>query len=125
MRFAKKRRHRGATPLRREAPPEPRQWKAAWGPPLRWLGVALVLAGVGWGLWVGSQKLQDPRAFPLRHVRIDGELRNLAKADLEPVADETLGQNAEETTTRAVGVWLTSSPIESMAASVPALTVGK
>ena len=93
MRFAKKRRHRGATPLRREAPPVPGQWKAAWGPPLRWLGVALVLAGVGWGLWVGSQKLQDPRAFPLRHVRIDGELRNLAEADLQPVASGVLGQN--------------------------------
>ncbi len=93
MQFAKKRRHRGATPLRRESPPSPGQWKAAWGPPLRWLGVVLVLAGVGWGLWVGSQKLQDPHAFPLRHVRIDGELRNLTEADLQPVAGGVLGQN--------------------------------
>ena len=93
MRLTKKRHYRGATPLRREAPPGPGQWKATWGPPLRWLGVALVLAGVGWGLWVGSQKLRDPHAFPLRHVRIDGELRNLAKTDLQPVAGKVLGQN--------------------------------
>lgn len=93
MRFAKKRRHRGATTLKREPPKSLRPWRTVWGPPLRWFGVALVLAGVGEGLWVGSQKLQDPNAFPLREVRIDGQLRNLAKADLEPVAEKTLGQN--------------------------------
>ncbi len=93
MRLTKKRRHRGATPLRRSAPPPPGQWKTVWGPLLRWLGVALALAGVGWGLWIGSQKLQDPHAFPLRHVRIDGELRNLAETDLQPVASGVLGQN--------------------------------
>ncbi|MFZ1830972.1 MAG: cell division protein FtsQ/DivIB [Candidatus Competibacteraceae bacterium] len=93
MQFAKKRRHRGATPLRSEASKAPGQWKAIGGLLLRWLGVVLVLAGVGWGLWVGSQKLQDPYAFPLRHARIDGELRNLTEADLQPVAGEVLGQN--------------------------------
>ena len=93
MRFVKKRRHRGATALRRELPKSPGQWKATWGPALRWFGVVLVLAGVGWGLWIGSQKLQDPHAFPLRQVRIEGELRNLAEADLQPVARGVLGQN--------------------------------
>ena len=92
MRFVRKRRHRGATALRREPRP-PRPGKAVWGPPLRWLGVALVLAGVGWGLAVGSRKLQDPNAFPLRQVRFEGELRNLAEADLRPVANGVLGQN--------------------------------
>ncbi|MDQ5911606.1 MAG: Cell division protein FtsQ [Pseudomonadota bacterium] len=88
----RKRRH-GATTLKRQALKSPGQWKTVWGPPLRWLGVAMVLAVVGWGLWIGSQKLQDPNAFPLREVRIGGELRNLAKADLEPVANGVLGQN--------------------------------
>jgi len=93
MLFAKKRRQRGATTLKRQPLAVPGLWKTLWGPLLRWLGVVLVLAGVGYGLWVGAEKLRDPNAFPLRHVRIEGELRNLAKVDLQPVAAEVLGQN--------------------------------
>ena len=90
----KKRRYRGATSLKKAAQRAPIQWKAFWGGALlRWLGVLLVLVGVGWGLWMGSQKLKDPHAFPLRHVRIDGELHNLAEADLQPVAAGVLGMN--------------------------------
>ncbi|MCP5159036.1 MAG: cell division protein FtsQ/DivIB [Gammaproteobacteria bacterium] len=92
MWFAKKRR-RGATALKRQPEPTPGQWKATWGGLLRWLGVVLVLVGVGYGLWIGAARLRDPDAFPLRHVRIEGELRNLAEADLQPVAAEVLGQN--------------------------------
>ncbi|MBZ4193826.1 MAG: cell division protein FtsQ/DivIB [Candidatus Contendobacter sp.] len=86
-------RRRGATPLKRKTPTAPGQWEAVWGMPLRWLGVALALAGVGFGLWTGSQKLRDPGVFPLRQVRIEGELRNLAEADLQPVVSGYLGQN--------------------------------
>jgi len=46
----------------------------------------------GLGTVVGSQKLQDPHAFPLRHVRIEGELRNLAEADLQPAVGEVLAK---------------------------------
>ena len=83
---------RGATPLRRPASPAG-QSRRVWGTPLRWLGVALALTGVGFGLWTGSQKLRDPAAFPLRRVQIEGVLRNLAEADLQPVASGYLGQN--------------------------------
>jgi cell division protein FtsQ len=44
-------------------------------------------------LWIGSQKLRDPAAFPLRQVQIEGVLHNLAEADLQPVARDYLGQN--------------------------------
>lgn len=93
MGWIKKRRPRGATALNRQPDNTPGQWKAFWGPLLRWLGVALVLAGVGYGLQLGAEKLRDPNAFPLRHVRIEGQLRNLAETDLQPVAAEVLGQN--------------------------------
>lgn len=91
MRFRSKR--RGATALRRELAGAPGQWKATWGPPLRWLGVALVLAGVGYGLWIGGQRLREPGAFPLRKVQVEGELHNLSEADLQPLASGYLGQN--------------------------------
>lgn len=86
-------RRRGATPLKRKTPAAPGQWQAVWGTPLRWLGVVLVLAGVGFGLWTGSRKLRDPGAFPLCEVHIAGELHNLAEADLQPVVSGYLGQN--------------------------------
>ena len=92
MLFGRSRR-RGATPLKRKTPTAPGQWQATWGTPLRWLGVVLVLAGVGFGLWTGSRKLRDPNAFPLRQVHIAGELRNLAETDLQPVVSGYLGQN--------------------------------
>ena len=93
MRFAKKRRPRGATSLKREPPDRSGRWKAVWGPPLRWLGVALVLVAVGYGARAGSVKLREPGAFPLRQVRVEGELRNLAEADFHAVASRYLGQN--------------------------------
>ena len=93
MRFVKKQRRRGATTLKSRSAKASGQWKAFWKTPLRWLGVALVLAGVGYGLWIGAEKLRDPNAFPLRHVRIESELRNLTETDLQPVAAGVLGQN--------------------------------
>ena len=92
MRFGHGRR-RGATPLSPQSPDAPGRWKTVLGPPLRWLGVALVLVGVGFGLWVGSQKLRDPGSFPLRQVRVEGQLRNLAQEDFQPVVGGYLGQN--------------------------------
>ena len=92
MRFGKRRR-RGATTLQPRIPPTPGQWKALWGAPLRWLGVMLVLAVVAWAGYIGSERLQAPDAYPLRQVRIEGELRNLAEVDLQPVASPYLGIN--------------------------------
>ena len=86
-------RRRGATPLRRRSASPAGSPRHRWKTPLRWLGVVLALAGVGFGLWIGGQKLRDPAAFPLRLVHIEGELRNLAEADLQPVAGDYLGQN--------------------------------
>lgn len=92
MRFGRERR-RGATVINRDPPDAAERRRAIWGPRLRWLGVALVLVALGFGVRAGSQKLHDPEAFPLRQVRIKGELRNLAEVDLQPVAGEFLGQN--------------------------------
>lgn len=86
-------RRRGATTLKRKAPGSPGRWKTVLGPPLRWLGVMLALAGVGFGLWAGGQKLRDPGVFPLRQVRIEGKLRNLAEQDFQPVVSGYLGRN--------------------------------
>jgi len=93
MWFTKKRRRRGATSLHREPGDGLARWKAVLGPPLRWLGVGLVLVAVGYGARVGSAKLREPGAFPLRQVRVEGELRNLAEADFHSVAGRYLGQN--------------------------------
>ncbi|MEI2783553.1 MAG: cell division protein FtsQ/DivIB [Candidatus Competibacter sp.] len=93
MWFGKKRRRRGATALKREPLDLSGRWKAVWGPPLRWLGVVLALVAVGYGARVGSAKLREPGAFPLRQVRVEGELRNLAEADFHAVASRYLGQN--------------------------------
>lgn len=93
MRFGHGRR-RGATALKsKSSSGSAGRWRTVLGPPLRWLGVILVLAGVGFGLWVGGQKLRDPDLFPLRQVRIEGQLRNLAEADFQPIAGGYLGQN--------------------------------
>lgn len=69
------------------------QWQAVWGPRLRWLGVVLALTAVGFGAQIGSQKLREPGAFPLQNVRVEGELRNLAETDLQPLASAYLGLN--------------------------------
>lgn len=93
MQFRNKRRRRGATTLRRETTDGLARWKAVWGPPLRWLGVVLVLVAVGYGVRIGGEKLREPGAFPLRQVRVEGELHNLAEADFNAVAGQYLGQN--------------------------------
>lgn len=92
MIFPKKRR-RGATSLRKDPTQRRDEWQAIWAPRLRWLGVALVLVAGAYGLQFGSEKLREPGAFPLRQVRIEGELRNLIEADFRTVANHYLGQN--------------------------------
>ncbi|MGB5062539.1 MAG: FtsQ-type POTRA domain-containing protein, partial [Candidatus Competibacter sp.] len=93
MRFGYRQRRRGATALRREPPVSSGAWKAVWRLPLRWLGVALVLAAVGFGVRFASEKLREPGAFPLRQIRIEGDLRNLAEDDFQPIVRGYLGQN--------------------------------
>lgn len=92
MGFHNKRR-RGATSLKREPSGGQGRWKAVWGPPLRWLGVLLVVAAVGYGAQVGSQKLREPGAFPLRQIHVEGKLRNLVEADFQAVTAPFIGQN--------------------------------
>lgn len=85
-------RRRGATALNRG--PRPAAARGAfWKAGLRGLGVALVLAAVGFGIEAGLRALREPGAFPLRKVRVEGELRNLTEADLQPLARAYLGQN--------------------------------
>ena len=108
MRFGYRQRRRGATARRQHGTPgSSGAWKAVWRLPLRWLGVALALAAVGFGVRFANEKLREPGAFPLRQVRIEGELRNLAEADLQPVVRGYLGQNffnADLDALRAVGL---------------------
>jgi cell division protein FtsQ len=93
MRFGREQR-RGATSLKQHKPvASTGRWKAVWGPWLRALGVMLALGAVGFGLHLGSQKLREPGAFPLRNVQVEGELRNLAESDLKPLAEQYLGIN--------------------------------
>jgi hypothetical protein len=92
MAFQKKRR-RGATSLKREPADGLQRWKTVWGPPLRWLGVLLVVAAVGYGVQIGSERLREPGAFPLRYIQTEGEWRNLVKADVHAVAEAYIGQN--------------------------------
>lgn len=87
----RKRKHHGASP--RVPPAPPGQWKAVWGPWLRWLGVVIAFAVVGIGLYEVSIRLLDPARFPMRHVHIHGELRNLDQADVRQVVESYLGQN--------------------------------
>ena len=85
-------RRRGATSLHRAATNAAERW-TAYKPWLRGLGVVAVLAAIGFVGEAGLKALREPGAFPLRKVRIEGELRNLSEADLQPLARAYLGQN--------------------------------
>ncbi|NJN46334.1 MAG: cell division protein FtsQ/DivIB [Candidatus Competibacteraceae bacterium] len=91
MGFKRGKRH-GATPLKPQEDQALRRW-LNWRLWLRWTGVAMVLAGIGAGLYSAGQRLLDPEQFPLRHVRLNGELRNLDEADLRALLETQLGQN--------------------------------
>jgi cell division protein FtsQ len=90
MKFRSKR--RGATPRKPQADHPLRRW-FDWRFWLRWSGVTVVLVGIGVGLYSAGQRLLDPEHFPLRHVRLNGELRNLNAADLRALVEPQLGQN--------------------------------
>jgi len=91
MRFSRIKRH-GATLLKSPEEHALRRW-FDWHLWLRWTGVAVVLLGIGAGLHSAGQRLLDPEQFPLRHVRLNGELRNLNAADLRALLETRLGQN--------------------------------
>jgi cell division protein FtsQ len=109
MQFGRKQ-PRGATALNRAPASEPGQWLVIWKPWLRGLGVVLVLAAVGFGLEAGVRALREPGAFPLRKVRVEGELRNLTEADLQPHAHAYLGQNFFVANLDALRVALAADP---------------
>jgi cell division protein FtsQ len=85
-----KRRRRGATIL---AKPASDQWWKIGMSVVRWLGQFLALVGFVAGCYWLSQKVLDPALFPLRHVHLEGKLRNLSKADMQQVVRAYLGQN--------------------------------
>ncbi len=81
-----------------------------WQTRLRWLGVILALAAGGFGLHAASQQLLDPVRFPLRHVRLDGELRNLSQEELQQIVQGYLGQNIFTVDIAAVQSTLAAHP---------------
>jgi cell division protein FtsQ len=87
--FQRNKRH-GAS-LRIERTPE--QWKGIWLRRLRWSVIAIAVVAMGMGIYRTWEWLLDPGQFPLRHVRLEGELLNLQKAELEQILQGYLGQN--------------------------------
>lgn len=87
--FKHRRRHGASVRMVHEASP----WKVVWGRRLRWWGMVLVMVGIAAGLHTAGQKMLDPRLFPLRHVHIEGEMRNLNAIDVEKLVQGYLGQN--------------------------------
>ena len=92
MKLGGRTRRHGAT-SRQRAVRGPSPHRAAWRAGVRLLGVVLVLAVAGVGIEAGLRALREPGAFPLRKVRVEGTLRNLTEADLQPLARAYLGQN--------------------------------
>ena len=85
-----RRRRQGAT-ARVARPPLP--WQFHWQPRLRWLGAMLALLAGAYGLYSGAHHVLEPARFPLRAVSLQGELRNLDKAELQQLVKPYLGQN--------------------------------
>ena len=85
-----RRKRRGATTRARRLSG---QRQRLWQPCLRRLGVVIALLAGGYGLYLAGQKLFDPARFPLRHVYLQGELRNLSQGDLQELVQRYLGQN--------------------------------
>ena len=69
------------------------RWLRRLGPPLRWLGTLLIVAGIGTGGYQVRQILFDAEKFPLRHIELYGERVNLGKADLMRELENYLGKN--------------------------------
>lgn len=84
------RRRRGASPKASREPGE--RWRRA-APVLRWLGGVVALVAVAGSAVGGARWLQEPGALPLRHVRLQGELRYLAEEDLRAILEPRLGEN--------------------------------
>ena len=64
-----------------------------WRRYLRWLKVALAMLAIVLGLAAATQKVLDPALFPLEHVHLKGEFRNLEEPDLQRRVDAFLGRN--------------------------------
>jgi cell division protein FtsQ len=68
-------------------------WLKAWLPRLQFLGAILSLTGVLGAAHGGWQVLRDEAFFPLRHVQVQGEMRNLSAADVQRVVRHFLGES--------------------------------
>ena len=83
------RRHRRGASVR----PIQGKWLRRLGPPLRMFSALFALLGVAAGGYGTGWALLDPELFPLRHIRMHGELHNVGRADLQQVSAAYLGQS--------------------------------
>ena len=68
-------------------------WRGVWRASQQWLGALAAICVIFAGLQAAAHKMLDPALFPLRHVRLAGELRNLSEADLRRRVENYLGRN--------------------------------
>jgi len=85
-----RRQRRGAS---RRTPLTAEQRRLLWRRCGHGLAVVLVLAGLSYGGHWAGRRLLEPTQLPLRHVQLNGELRNLTGAELRAVVADYLGQN--------------------------------
>lgn len=83
------RRHRRGASVR----PMQGKWLRRLGSPLRILGAFLAVTGVVAGVYGMGRVLLDPELFPLRHIRMHGELHNIGQADLHQLSADYLGKS--------------------------------
>ena len=91
--FRRKRRGATARVATARVASAPVKWQFDWQPWLRWLGVMLALLAGGYGLDTAGHSVLDPARFPLRHVDLQGELRNLSREELQQLVQPYLGRN--------------------------------
>ncbi|WP_132544193.1 cell division protein FtsQ/DivIB [Plasticicumulans lactativorans] len=90
----RRRRKRGATPRAAREPGSERRWAAGLGGKLlRLVGTLAALAAIGWGGLRTAEWMLSEGAFPLRQVRVEGDLRNLDADDAKRVVEPYLGRN--------------------------------
>jgi cell division protein FtsQ len=70
----------------------------------------VVLVGIGAALYSAGQRLLDPEQFPLRHVRLNGELHNLNATDLRAILEDRLGENFFALDIDAIHAAFTANP---------------
>jgi cell division protein FtsQ len=67
--------------------------KTLWRRSLRWTGLGLLMLGSGLGVYLAQQHLLDPEEFPIRQVRLEGQLQHLTRADIMETLQAYVGEN--------------------------------